>query len=83
MTDKKPSNFFPNMKAICDNFNATPIVLFARGSVKHRNALIMMAGPVLTLESINKLRAEIKECLDEKEKSLKGESGPDTAHVFY
>lgn len=81
--DKKASDLFKKMMTICDGVNAHPVVLFGNGSLRGRETLVMVAGPVLTLEKIEKLRAEIKECLDQKEKQLRGESGPDTAILYY
>jgi hypothetical protein len=77
----KARELFDKLMIACDSLNAHPIVLFARGSVANREALIMLAGPVLTLESLAKLRVDIQECLDAKEKQLQGKSDPGTVVV--
>lgn len=82
--DKKANHLFKKMMSACDVFHAHPIVLYARGTTgNNRDVLMMLAGPTLTLESLAKLRSEITECLDAKEKDLKGQSGSDTAHIYY
>lgn len=81
--DKKANDLFKKMMTICEGVDAYPVILFANGSLRGRGALLMVAGPVLTLENIKKLREEITYCLDEKEKQLRGESGPDTAIIYH
>lgn len=81
--EKKAEELFGKFKIICTELKLHPIILFARGESNGRQVLTMMAGPRFTLESLAKMRADIAECLDAKEKDLKGQSGPDTAHIFF
>ena len=55
---------------------------FARGTFGGKQALIMVAGPVLTLELLKQLRAEINTIFDEKESQLKQTGDSDGPSVL-
>ena len=67
----------------CQELDALPEVLFARGTIGGRPALLFLSGPRLNLDSLKLLKAQINEVLDAKEKQLKGESGPDTLNISF
>lgn len=85
--DKNGYKFLENVKSVCDEMYGKPVAAFVRGKVgkglHEREALIMLVGPTLTMQTLSLLRNEILECLDAKEKQLKGEAGPDTAVFYY
>lgn len=74
---------FENAETICQQYSAKPVVVFASGTFGNREALIMMCGPRLDLASLQKLREQILETLDVKQKQLEGKSGPDTVVVHF
>lgn len=67
----------------CKQLEAVPEIVLARGKQGNREVLLFLCGPTLTLQSVEKLREEIKEILDAKEKQLKGESDPGTAVIYH
>lgn len=67
----------------CRQMECVPETLFARGKMNGRGTLLMVSGPTFTLESLEIFRTEVLECLDAKEKQLKGNSDPGTAIVHW
>lgn len=86
--NNKDSNLMDNIREVCKEYDGKLEAGFVRGKIgsglQRRNALIMLVGPRLTLQSVQELRKDILEVLDAKEKQLRGdELPPDVGVVFY
>lgn len=82
------SHLMDNIRQVCKEYDGKLEVGFVRGKigygVQRRNVLVMLVGPQLTLESVQKLRKDILEALDAKEKQLRGDKlPPDVGVVYY
>lgn len=73
-----------NVREVCKQYDGKPEAVFIKakmGSGLHtKDALIMLVGPRLTLESLAKLRQDVLECFRAKEEQLKDGTG---GHVAF
>jgi hypothetical protein len=70
------SHLMDNLREVCKQFDGRAEVIFVRGKVgsglKKREALIMLAGPRFTVETLRAWRKDMLEALDQKEAQLLG-----------
>lgn len=83
MSDKEQNLLMDNVRAICKQYDGKPEVVFVKGKMgsglARKEALIMMVGPRLTLESLAKLRKEVLDCFQAKEEQLRNDPGGSVA----
>jgi hypothetical protein len=74
------SNLWENAREACRIYDGQPVAIFVQGKVgsglQRRETTIMLLGPRLNLDNLAKLRSEMLEAMDVKEKQLRGDKLP-------
>lgn len=83
MDTKLRDDRFEKFRLACNQMDAVPEVLFSRCILGGRDTLMMFSGPRLDMEKLKKLRAQINEVLDAKERQLNGKIDPNTINVSF